>query len=69
MKINRSRRKAGGVYKQEEKILTIDVKKGWKEGTKITFNSEGDEKPNYAAGDVIFVLKVSLVNRAVNTQK
>jgi len=58
MKISRSRRQANGVYRQEDKILTIDVKKGWKEGTKITFNSEGDEKPNHSAGDVVFVLKV-----------
>jgi len=27
----------------EEKILTIDVKPGWKSGTKITFDNTGDE--------------------------
>ena len=59
MKINRNRRQPNGSYKKEDKILTIDIKKGWKEGTKITFNGEGDEKPNHSAGDVIFVLKVS----------
>lgn len=59
MKINRNRRQPNGSYKKEDKILTIDIKKGWKEGTKITFNCEGDEKPNHSAGDVIFVLKVS----------
>ena len=58
MKINRNRRQPNGTYKKEDKILTIDIKKGWKEGTKITFNGEGDEKPNHSAGDVIFVLKV-----------
>jgi len=57
MKINRNRRQPNGTYKKEDKILTIDIKKGWKEGTKITFNGEGDEKPNHSAGDVIFVLK------------
>ena len=58
MKISRSRRQQNGVYRQEDNLLTIDVKKGWKEGTKITFNGEGDEKPNHSAGDIIFVLKV-----------
>lgn len=26
-----------------DKILTIDVKPGWKQGTKITFQKEGDQ--------------------------
>ena len=63
MKINRNRRQPNGTYKKEDKILTIDIKKGWKEGTKITFNGEGDEKPNHSAGDVIFVLKVRFKNK------
>lgn len=46
-----------GTYRPEDTILTIEVKPGWKEGTKITFNNEGDEKPNHSAGDIIFVLK------------
>jgi len=58
-KISRQRRKGNGNYEKQENILTIDVKKGWKEGTKITFNGEGDEKDGYAAGDIIFVLKVN----------
>lgn len=40
-----------------EKVLSIDVKPGWKSGTKITFPKEGDEKPNTIPADVIFVLK------------
>lgn len=27
----------------KDKILTIDVKPGWKEGTKIIFSKEGDQ--------------------------
>jgi len=57
MKISRKRRQANGTYRPEDTILTIEVKPGWKEGTKITFNNEGDEKPNHSAGDIIFVLK------------
>merc|ERR1711953_646321 len=56
-KISRQRKRGNGIYEKQENILTIDVKKGWKEGTKITFNGEGDEREGYSAGDVIFVLK------------
>ncbi|XP_075433479.1 dnaJ homolog subfamily B member 1 isoform X1 [Ascaphus truei] len=41
----------------EDKILTIQVKKGWKEGTKITFPREGDETPTNIPADIVFVLK------------
>lgn len=34
----------------KEKILTINVKPGWKEGTKITFQNEGDQGPNIIPG-------------------
>jgi len=41
-----------------EKILTIEVKPGWKEGTKVTFEGEGNEEaPGQAPGDIIFVIK------------
>jgi len=33
-----------------DKILTITVKKGWKEGTRITFQQEGDQGPNNIPG-------------------
>ena len=32
-----------GTAKKEEKVLTINVKPGWKSGTKITFQREGDQ--------------------------
>merc|ERR1712131_557279 len=56
-KVSRLRRQRDGTYQRTENILTIDVKKGWKEGTKITFNGEGDEKEGYDAGDIIFILR------------
>jgi len=40
-----------------EKILQIDVKPGWKAGTKVTFEREGDEKPGIIASDIVFVLR------------
>jgi DnaJ family protein B protein 4 len=39
-------------------ILTIDVKPGWKKGTKITFPRKGNEQPGVtaAADDLVFVI-------------
>ncbi len=33
-----------------DKILTITVKPGWREGTRITFPEEGDQGPNNIPG-------------------
>ncbi|XP_030052983.1 dnaJ homolog subfamily B member 1 [Microcaecilia unicolor] len=41
----------------EDKILTVEIKRGWKEGTKITFPKEGDETPNNIPADIVFVVK------------
>ncbi|KAL5976674.1 hypothetical protein ACLOJK_021007 [Asimina triloba] len=40
----------------EEEILTIDIKPGWKKGTKITFPEKGNEEPNVIPADLIFVI-------------
>jgi DnaJ family protein B protein 4 len=37
-------------------ILTIDVKPGWKKGTKITFPQKGNEQPGMVAADLVFVI-------------
>ncbi|KAL3319555.1 DnaJ subfamily B member 4 [Cichlidogyrus casuarinus] len=43
---------------EQEKILDIEIKKGWKAGTKITFQKEGDETVSgNIPADVIFTLK------------
>lgn len=41
---------------QVEEILTIEVKPGWKRGTKITFPEKGNEQPNVIPADLIFVI-------------
>ncbi|KAF9952588.1 hypothetical protein BGZ72_006097 [Mortierella alpina] len=46
-----------GSGRSSEKILTVDVKPGWKAGTKIRFPNEGDELPNGAIQDIEFVLE------------
>lgn len=41
---------------QEEEILMIKVKPGWKKGTKITFEGKGDERPGTLPADIIFII-------------
>lgn len=58
MKISRKRLNPDGcTMRNEDKILTVDIKRGWKEGTKITFPREGDETPTNIPADVVFVVK------------
>ncbi|XP_072849525.2 dnaJ homolog subfamily B member 13 isoform X2 [Pogona vitticeps] len=44
----------------KDKILTIDVQPGWKQGTRITFPEEGDQGPNIIPADIIFIVKEKL---------
>jgi DnaJ homolog subfamily B member 4 len=39
-----------------EEIVTIDVKPGWKKGTKITFPEKGNETPNAIPADLVFII-------------
>lgn len=41
---------------QEEEILKIKIKPGWKKGTKITFEGKGDERPGTLPADIIFII-------------
>ncbi len=43
MKISRRVVENDNSVRKEEKVLTINVKPGWKTGTKITFQREGDQ--------------------------
>lgn len=40
-----------------DKILSIDVKPGWKEGTRIIFSKEGDQGPNSIPADIVFIVR------------
>jgi len=46
----------GQSLSSEEKILTIDVRPGWKAGTRITFAREGDQVPGSVPADIVFVV-------------
>jgi len=57
MKVSRKRlNNDGETTRLESKILKINVKKGWKAGTKITFEREGDELPGIIPADITFIL-------------
>ncbi|KAI3653788.1 hypothetical protein MP228_001735 [Amoeboaphelidium protococcarum] len=57
LKVTRKIFDHSGQSMQAEKILTIDVKPGWKSGTKIKFSGEGDELPDGTAQDLEFVIE------------
>lgn len=46
-----------GRLEREEKMLNIDVKPGWKSGTKVTFPREGDQGTNRIPADVVFTIR------------
>jgi DnaJ family protein B protein 4 len=39
-----------------EEIITIEIKPGWKKGTKITFPEKGNEQPNVTPADLVFII-------------
>ncbi|XP_066506697.1 dnaJ homolog subfamily B member 13 [Hoplias malabaricus] len=41
----------------KDKILTITVKPGWSEGTRVTFPKEGDQGPNNVPADIVFIVR------------
>lgn len=58
MKITRRVLNADGrTSRVEDKVLSINVKPGWKAGTKITFPKEGDQGPANIPADIVFVIK------------
>ncbi|KAF3674191.1 putative 26S proteasome non-ATPase regulatory subunit 2 -like protein A-like [Capsicum annuum] len=56
MKISREVADASGKRMQVQEILTINIKPGWKKGTKITFQDKGNEYPGVIPADLVFIL-------------
>jgi len=56
LKITKTLADTSGNTMPVEKVLTINVKPGWKEGTKITFEKEGDERPGMEPADIVFTI-------------
>lgn len=57
MKISRMATAPNGLPAKEEKVLSINVKPGWKAGTKITFPREGDQIPGKTPADIVFIIR------------
>ncbi|KAF2316046.1 hypothetical protein GH714_040841 [Hevea brasiliensis] len=60
MRISRIVYDASGKFQTLEEILTIDIKPGWKKGTKITFPEKGNQEPGIIPADLIFVVDEKL---------
>ncbi|KAL3513645.1 hypothetical protein ACH5RR_026362 [Cinchona calisaya] len=56
IKITRDSVTDDGQIIQEDEMLTIKVKPGWRKGTKITFEGMGNEMPGADPADVIFTI-------------
>lgn len=57
MKISRRVLQPDGSTRKEDKVLTINIKPGWKSGTKITFQREGDQGRNKIPADIVFIIR------------
>ncbi|XP_017063128.1 dnaJ protein homolog 1 isoform X2 [Drosophila eugracilis] len=57
MKISRRVVSADGSSRKEDKVLQISIKPGWKSGTKVTFQKEGDQAPGKIPADIVFIIR------------
>ncbi|XP_047334896.1 dnaJ homolog subfamily B member 13-like [Impatiens glandulifera] len=56
MKISRDVTDSSGRPSTVEEILTIEIKPGWKKGTKITFPEKGNEQRGVIPSDLVFIV-------------
>ncbi|XP_022904440.1 dnaJ protein homolog 1-like [Onthophagus taurus] len=57
IRINKKIIGADGKSRREDKYLSINVKPGWKAGTRITFPKEGDQNRNKIPADIVFIIR------------
>ncbi|CAN7100555.1 dnaJ homolog subfamily B member 1 [Brassica rapa] len=57
MRLSRNVYDASGKMRVVEEILPIEIKPGWKKGTKLTFPEKGNEEPGIIPADIIFVVE------------
>lgn len=60
MKISRRILQADGTPKKEDKLVNIAIKPGWKSGTRVTFQKEGDQTHGKIPADIVFVIRDKL---------
>ncbi|CAH9092482.1 unnamed protein product [Cuscuta europaea] len=56
MKISKTIHDVSGLPRTVEEVLTIEIKPGWKKGTKITFPEKGNQEPGVIPADIVFVV-------------
>ncbi|XP_028764394.1 dnaJ homolog subfamily B member 13 [Neltuma alba] len=56
MKVSRDVVDATGKPTSVEEILAIEIKPGWKKGTKITFPEKGNERRGVIPADLVFII-------------
>ncbi|CAI9301504.1 unnamed protein product [Lactuca saligna] len=56
MKISRDVSDGSGRSSTVEEILAIEIKPGWKKGTKITFPEKGNEQRGVIPSDLVFII-------------
>lgn len=57
MKISRRVLQPDGTSKKEDKYVSISIKPGWKSGTKVTFQKEGDQSKGKIPADIVFIVR------------
>lgn len=57
MKISRKIQAPDGSPKKEDKYVSINVKPGWKSGTRVTFQKEGDQIKGRIPADIVFIIR------------
>ncbi|KAF7635245.1 J domain-containing protein [Meloidogyne graminicola] len=57
IRIGRELHGVDGILRKEEEVLPIEIKPGWKEGTKITYPKKGDVYPGRIPADIVFMIK------------
>ena len=57
MKISRRIMLTDDTSKKEDKYVSISVKPGWKSGTKVTFQKEGDQAKGKIPADIVFIIR------------
>ena len=57
LKVTRTVTKSDGSSEKVPEVLTVEVRPGWKAGTKVTFEGKGDERPGRLPADIQFVIE------------
>jgi DnaJ-class molecular chaperone len=56
LKVGRQVLRADGTTQRTETVHEVDIKAGYKAGTKIRYRGAGNEKAGYETADVVFIL-------------